>query len=100
MAKDKELVFIRADKDKTSSVGVAWYRLDGKFRDFLNLCIEKHGGIDAVILSKDENGEIDFNIGFSLESEDKNAPVRTLNFCEICSQMTNHEKGVCLKCKK
>lgn len=24
---------------------------------------------------------------------------RYLGYCEMCNQMTNHEKGICLKCK-
>ena len=64
--KDGDIPFIRADLNQTDSKNVTtWFRLDSKLRDFLNLCLEKHGEFDAVVLTK-ENGTYHWNIGFSL----------------------------------
>lgn len=62
---NKDQVFIRVDLNKTSTGSTAYYRLDSHFRDFLNICLEKHGEIEAVILTK-KNGKYHFNIGFVL----------------------------------
>lgn len=61
-------VFIRNDLDRTSG-GVAYFRLSREMKDFLNLCRQKHGEIEAVILTKeddDDSGEYHWNIGFGL----------------------------------
>ena len=65
---NKDQVFIRADLNKTSTGNTAYYRLDTKFRDFLNLCLKGHDDIEAIILTK-EDGKYHFNIGFVLSDK-------------------------------
>lgn len=60
-------VFIRTDVERTSG-NVAYFRLSREMKDFLNLCRQKHGEIEAVILTKedDDSGDYHWNIGFAL----------------------------------
>ena len=61
-------VFIRTDLDRTSG-NVAYFRLPREMKDFLNLCRQKHGEIEAIILTKEDNddsGDYHWNIGFGL----------------------------------
>ena len=73
---NKDQVFIRADLLKTSTGSTAYYRLDNHFRDFLNKCLEQHGEIEAVILTK-ENGKYHFNIGFVIPDEKDEGKLKT-----------------------
>lgn len=69
-------VFIRADLDQTSGEGTAWYRLNREMKDFLNLCREKHGEVEAIILTKeddDDSGDYHWNIGFVLPERKEDA---------------------------
>ena len=66
---NEDKVFIRADLDKTSTGKTAYYRLDKGLKDFLNLCLEKEGEIEAVILTK-EHGQYNWNIGFVLPDKE------------------------------
>lgn len=65
--------FIRTDLERTSG-NVAYYRLPKDMKDFLNLCRQKYGEIECVILTKeddDDSGDYHWNIGFGLpESKD------------------------------
>ena len=64
----EDQVFIRADLDRASG-NTAYYRLSRELKDFLNLCRQKHGEIEAVILTKeddDNSGDYHWNIGFAL----------------------------------
>lgn len=73
MPKERELVFFRGDVEKTSG-SVAWYRLPRELKEFIQLCVDKHDGIDAIILTRDDDdpeGKIHWNIGFSLQNPDK-----------------------------
>ncbi len=60
MSEDK--VFIRADLNEAGG-NTAFYRLDAHMRDFLNKILEKHGEIEAIILTK-EDGLYHWNVGF------------------------------------
>ena len=69
----EDQVFIRADLDRASG-NTAYYRLNRELKDFLNLCRKKHGEIEAVILTKeddDDSGDYHWNIGFALPEEKK-----------------------------
>lgn len=63
----EDKVFIRSDLNQCGSK-VAFYRLTKELKDFLNLCYEKHGEIEGVILTT-EDGEYDTNIGFILKND-------------------------------
>jgi hypothetical protein len=64
-----ETPFIRNDLDQTTvGAGTAWYRLDAQLRDFLNKCEEKHE-IEAVVLSRKDDGSVDWNIGFVIKGK-------------------------------
>jgi len=62
MSEEKN-VFIRADLMKTTSGNTAWYRMDKKMVEFLNLVEERLGKIEAINLDRKEDGSIGFNIG-------------------------------------
>ena len=64
----EDQVFIRADLEELTG-NTAYYRLSKEMKDFLNLCRQKHGEIEAVILTKeddDDSGDYHWNIGFVL----------------------------------
>jgi len=65
---DKDEVFIRADLNRTSGGGTAYFRLSKELRDFLNLCDEK-SEIEGIILTR-ENGDYHKNIGFVLKDKE------------------------------
>lgn len=70
-------VFIRSDLDEIRD-NTAYYRLDGNMRDFLNRCLQKHGDIQGVILTKRISANLyDWNIGFVLGPEIKKEPAGT-----------------------
>lgn len=67
----EDQVFIRSDLDRTTGV-MTYYRLSREMKDFLNLCRKKHGEIEAVVLTKeddDDSGDYHWNIGFALGEE-------------------------------
>jgi len=68
---EKEKVFLRVDLNKTSTGDTTYYRLHKNLRDFLNQCLETHGEIEAIILTKEDN-TYDWNIGFVLPKENSN----------------------------
>lgn len=68
-----EIVFFREDVEKTSG-SVAWFRLPKEMKDFIQLCVDKHDGIDAIVLTRDSDdpdGKIHWNIGFSLQNPER-----------------------------
>ena len=69
---ENEIVFIRADLDKTSTGNFAPYRLTRELVDFLNSLETKVGIIEAVTLDRKEDGKIGFNIGFICGKEKRN----------------------------
>lgn len=68
---DNETVFIRGDLDRTSTGNTAYYRLTPEIKDFINKVEEQVGEIEGIVLSRDEDGQIGFNIGFVC-GKDKN----------------------------
>lgn len=62
---EEDQCFIRQDLNQCGA-GVAYYRLPKDIKDFINLCLEKHGPIEGIILTVDEN-KYDTNIGFVLK---------------------------------
>jgi hypothetical protein len=61
-------LFIRADLEELTG-NTAYFRLSKEMKDFLNICRKKHGEIEGIILTKeddDDSGDYHWNIGFVL----------------------------------
>ena len=62
MPKDKKLIAIDITLQKAQGHGVAYYRLDKNFKDFLDKCIERYG-----IIGFEYDGS--WNFGVILDKE-------------------------------
>ena len=72
--KKADQVFIRSDLERAGVGGTAYFRLSKELKDFLNICRKKHGEIEAIILTKeddDDSGDYHWNIGFALPNKEE-----------------------------